>query len=377
MRRYIVQKDLMEENIRLVQKAAGSALLYGTVKANGYGLGLEAMVRILSSQGIDRFAVTEPLDAKRICELGLPVTEVLMMRPVTEPGTLEALLALPVTFSVGSIEDARTLSQAAGRLHVLPQAHIQIDTGLGRFGFAAGAPEQIRRIYDQFQDIRFTGIYTHFAFGTDRCLTMRQLHLFQKTVQTLVRVGCDVGIRHCASSAALFYFPETRLDAVRVGSAMLGRILHGERFGLKKVGVCEASIDELRTLPAGATVGYAARFTAKQDMRVATVCVGTLHGLSLEAGRGKKDFLSGLRALAGQARRLFRRNVGLYASVNGQIVPVLGVVCTEAVVLDVTGIDCRLGDLVRLPLNPIYLRYMDCVWTDSRAAEAETELTEL
>ncbi|MCD8322631.1 MAG: alanine racemase [Oscillospiraceae bacterium] len=373
MRRYIVQKDLMEENIRLVQKAAGSALLYGTVKANGYGLGLEAMVRTFSAQGIDHFAVTEPSDAKRICEYGVPVTEVLMMRPVTEPEELEALLTLPVTLSVGSTEDAQALTQAARRLHVFPQAHIQVDTGLGRFGFVAGESEQIFRIYDQFPDIRFTGIYTHFAFGANRRLTMRQFYLFQKTVQTLERAGYDVGIRHCASSAALFYFPETRLDAVRVGSAMLGRILHGERFGLKTVGVCEASIDELRTLPAGATVGYAARFTAKQDMRIATVCVGTLHGLSLEAGSGKKDFVSGLRALAGQARRLVRRSASLCASVNGQTVPVLGVVYTEAVALDVTGIDCRVGDLARLPLNPIYLRYMDCVWTDSCAAEAETE----
>ncbi|MCD7845966.1 MAG: alanine racemase [Oscillospiraceae bacterium] len=374
MRRYIVQRDLLEENIRLVKKAAGSARLYGTVKADGYGLGLEAMVRTLSAQGIDRFAVSEPLDADRICGFGLPVTEILLMRPLREPETLDRLLTLPVTFSVGSTEDAQALTQAARRLHVFPQAHIQVDTGLGRFGFSAGEPEQIRRIYDQFQDIRFTGIYTHFACNTNRRLTMRQLHLFLETVQALERAGYDVGIRHCASSAALFYFPETRLDAVRIGSALLGRIWHGERFGLKRVGVCEASIDELRTLPAGATVGYAARFTAKQDMRIATICVGTLHGLSLEAGSGKKDFVSGLWALAGQARRLVRRSVSLCASVNGQTVPVLGVVCTEAVVLDVTGIDCRLGDLVRLPLNPLYLRYMDCVWTDSPAAGEEAEL---
>ncbi len=371
MRRYIVQKDLLEENIRLVRQAAGEALVYGVLKANGYGLGLEPMARMAAARGIDRFAVTEPEDALAMAGFGLPMTELLLLRPVTDGEALERLLALPVTFSIGSEEDAAALSRAAQRLHILPQAHIQVDTGLGRYGFQAGRPERIGRIYDRFRDICFTGIYTHFAAGSNHGLTGRQLARFQGTVQSLERAGYAVGIRHCASSAAMFHCPESRMDAVRAGSALLGRIPGGERFGLKPVGVCEATIDEIRTLPAGMPVGYSALFHTNHELRTATVCAGTIHGVGMEVGCGKKSFDTSVRAVMGQAARLIRRRDGLCASVNGQAAPVLGCVFTESVVLDVTGIDCQQGDLVRLPLNPLYQRNMDCVWTDSSAAGRE------
>ncbi|MCC8357314.1 MAG: alanine racemase [Oscillospiraceae bacterium] len=370
MRRYIVQKDLMEENIRLVQQAAGTALLYGVLKVNGYGLGLEPMARMLAAQGIDHFAVTEPSDVMAVCGFGLPVAEVLLMRPVTEPETLDKLLPLPVTFSVGSSEDAEALSQAGQRTHITPHAHIQVDTGLGRFGFTAGKPEVICRIYEQYEDIHFTGIYTHFTCGANRRLTERQFQRFQGTVKGLEQAGITVGLRHCASSPALFHYPEARLDAVRIGSALLGRIPEGERFGLKPVGVCEATIDEVKALPAGMTVGYSALFHAKHDMKTATVCVGAVNGVGMEVGGGKKDFSVSIQALLRQALHLVRRRSGLCANVNGHTAYALGVVCTEAVILDVTGIDCRQGDRVLISMNPLYQRRMDCVWIDSRADES-------
>ena len=82
MKRYIVEKRLLEDNIERIKSLANDAIIYGVLKADGYGLGLEPLARALSAHGIDRFCVTDPDDAQRLAELGLPVREILMLRPL-------------------------------------------------------------------------------------------------------------------------------------------------------------------------------------------------------------------------------------------------------------------------------------------------------
>lgn len=366
MRRYIVQRESVRQNARIVRERAGGALVYGVLKAGGYGLGLEELARTLAACGVDRFALTEPEDAALLARMGLPVRELLLLRPVTEREALDRLIRLPaVTFSVGSERDAALLARAGKRLRVTPRAHIQIDCGMGRYGFSAGVPERVRRVYDRFGGaVLFTGIYTHFSCPVKGGATRRQYRRFRYCTDSLERAGYTVGLRHCCSSAAMFHHPEMQLDAVRAGSAFLGRVAHGQRFGLTPVGCCEATVDEVRQLPGGSSIGYGALFHTRRDTAAAVVGVGSVHGFGLSAGHGRQDMSAGIKELIHRALRLFRPAGGLYALVDGRAAPVLGAVCTESCVLDVTGLNCRPGDTVRMPLNPLYRQNMECVWLE-------------
>lgn len=358
MRRYIVRKDLIAENIRVVKAAAGSAKIYGVLKGDGYGLGLGNMAQMLSAQGICSFAVTEAEDALALLGLGVPVREILLLRPLTDLGQIERLLGLPVIFSVGTTREVHTLAMAAELAGVTAEAHIQVDCGLGRYGFRACDVDAVRRLYE-FDSIHFSGIYTHFSCACRAARTYRQYARFNTLIRALEAAGIDPGTRHCCASSALFRYPALVLDAVRVGSAFLGRIPDGKRFGLIPVGYCEADIEVVKTLPAGSTAGYGALFRARRDMRVAVVDAGAVHGFGMEPKHGRQGIFPGFRELM----RLTRGKSGLFAVVDGRKTPVLGEVCAECAMVDVTECTCAPGDTVRLYINPLYQRHMDCVWT--------------
>ena len=363
MKRYIVEKKLLGENIETVKTLAGSAAVYGVVKADGYGLGLEPMARALSEHGIDRFCVTEAADAVRLMRLGLPVREILMLRPLHDEEELASLLGCPaVTFSVGAAEDAALLDSLGRRHRVKLRAHIEIDTGLGRYGVPWKDPSAAERLYEGYPWLAYTGIFTHFSRAYSGRAIRRQFRRFRRLTERLEAGGRDVGIKHCASSAALLLHPETRLDAVRIGGAFLGRAPGSEQNGLRRVGCCEAQVDAVRKLTAGQTVGYGSTFRVRRPMRAAVVNVGSVHGLGAECASGRRTLLARLRSTVRTAVELMRGRSSVVGELRGHTVPVVGSVFSECAVLDVSACPCRPGDVVRFPINPMYLRNMECVW---------------
>lgn len=360
MRQMTINGNAMADNLRVVRAAAGSAVIYGVLKADGYGLGLEPMARGLAMQGIDRFAVTEPTAAEKLLELGLPVREILLLRPVTE-AEAERLLHEPVTFSVGSAEEAAALARAAAREGVRPAVHVQIDTGLGRYGLSWDEPERILYLYNSFTALRFTGIYTHFGCPCRSRAVQKQYGRFVSVLNLLEKKGIDVGRRHCCESSALLRHPDMVMDAVRVGSAFLGRVPGAEEFGLRDICRCEVSLETVRTLYPGDTVGYGLHYRAKKEMRVAVADIGALHGLGAASRNGRESFRMGLRKWLGAGVSMLRGN-GLYAEANGRKLPVLGQLCTECCILDVTDAEEETGDVVTFSLNPMFARNVERIW---------------
>lgn len=365
MRRLMIDGNAMAENLRVIQAAAGEAVIYGVLKADGYGLGLEPMARALARQGVDRFAVTEPSAAERLFELGLPVEEILLLRPATG-AEAEMLLRRPVTFSIGSPEEAVALARAAIRMGARPRVHVQIDTGLGRYGFPWDEPGRLRFLYESFTVLRFTGIYTHFASPCRERAARRQFERFRSVLGALEEAGIDPGTRHCCESSALFRYPGMALDAVRVGSGFLGRVPDAERFGLRDICRCEATLETVRTLRPGDTVGYGSRYRARREMRAAVADIGSFHGLGAATEGGQKSPFIKLREWLRQGAALLRRE-GLYAEANGRRIPVLGRLCSECCVLDVTDVNGEPGDTVAFSINPMFARNMERVWLEAPA----------
>ena len=210
--------------------------------------------------------------------------------------------------------------------------------------------------------ISVTGIYTHLhsAFCNKK-QTLQQADTFQGILKAITSAGLETGLAHISNSAALLRFPELTMGGVRIGSALLGRLSFKGGYGLKRIGYCEATVEELRWLPKGHTCGYGAAWTARRPTRVAVLSVGWYHGFGCEMGNDifrprdcLRKIFSGLKGL------IIHRSI--YVTVNGKRCRVLGHIGMLHTVCDVTSISCSLGDKAVVNINPLMLKGMDVVW---------------
>ncbi len=205
--------------------------------------------------------------------------------------------------------------------------------------------------------ILVTGVYTHFPrAGGPESDTKARFERFLKAVGVMKDNGWN-GEVHCANSITAMRFPEMRLDSVRIGSAFLGRIGYdgAPDRGLKPVGYLECSISEIKNVKIGESIGYGCIWTAKRDSRIAILDAGYFEGINTELGREMFSASAHVRAALSPLKRMIRGG-GLYASVNGRRVPVVGRVAMQQTMLDVTEIECKVHDIAVLPCNPLLVR---------------------
>ena len=362
MKAYIVESAELRKNLDNIKKRAGSAVIYAVLKGNGYGLGLIPMAAACRDAGITRYAVTEVSDVAALRQCGFPDEEILMLRPTADSGEVRQLLALNAVFTVSSQEDAAVLNGVASQENAVAKAHIKIDTGMGRYGFLPEEMDKILSVYSYMDHISVTGIYTHLhsAFCNKK-QTLQQADIFQGILKAITSAGLETGLAHISNSAALLRFPELTMGGVRIGSALLGRLCCKGGYGLKRIGYCEATVEELRWLPKGHTCGYGAAWTARRPTRVAVLSVGWYHGFGCEMGNDifrprdcLRKIFSGLKGL------IIHRSI--YVTVNGKRCRVLGHIGMLHTVCDVTSISCSLGDKAVVNINPLMLKGMDVVW---------------
>ena len=356
MKAYIVEKEAILHNLDVLQKKAGCTPIWAVLKGNGYGLGVEPMAQLCWEKEIRRFAVTEVSEAETIRGL-YPDAVILMLRPTKDTGELNRLLELDVIATIGSTEDAAALNSLAAQRDVVAEVHVKIDTGMGRYGFLPEELEKILSVYRYNDHIAVSGIYTHFhsSFGKSKRTTVQE-EAFRNLVRAIVDAGIEPGDRHCCNSAAFLRWPEMKMEGVRLGSALLGRVL--TKSNLRRVGWCEATVDELRWLPAGHSTGYGAAWRAKKPTQIAVISVGWYHGFTNEHGRDIFHFRDCLRDAVGAVKRMiFKKKI--YISINGKKCPVLGHVGMLHTVCDVTKVNVKQGDKAILEINPTQIRGME------------------
>ena len=362
MKAYIVESAELRKNLDNIKKRAGSAVIYAVLKGNGYGLGLIPMAAACRDAGITRYAVTEVSDVAALRQCGFPDEEILMLRPTADSGEVRQLLALNAVFTVSSQEDAAVLNGVASQENAVAKAHIKIDTGMGRYGFLPEEMDKILSVYSYMDHISVTGIYTHLhsAFCNKK-QTLAQAEAFRGVVSAISAAGYETGAAHICNSAGFLRFPELKMDGVRLGSAILGRLSFKGSYGLKRIGWCEATVDELRWLPKGHTCGYGAAWKARRPTRIAVLPVGWYNGFGCEMGHDIFRFRDGLRQMLSGLRTMLTHKA-IYVTVNGQRCRVLGHIGMLHTVCDVTHIQCGLGDKAVININPLMLKGMDVVF---------------
>ncbi len=355
MKAYVVEREALIHNIQALKRFAGDVPIWGVLKGNGYGIGLIPLARHLWENGITRFAVTEMKEAEHLRE-AFPECEILMMRSTADPAEINELLDLNVILTIGSYETAVAVNSIAGERSTVASVHLCIDTGMGRYGFFPDQTDKIISIYDYMKSLAVEGIFTHFhsAFCSEKA-TRQQFEQFTQLLDKLQDAGYETGMAHCCNSAAFLKYPEMHLDGVRLGSALLGRLGFQSKLNLKKIGYAECTVEEIRTIPKGHTVGYAAGFKAKEQTRVAVIGLGWYNGFTAERQNDLFRVRDSLWAILRHIRDIFiRRNI--IVTVNGHKCRVLGHVGMVHAVVDVTDIDCALGDKVVAQVNPLTVK---------------------
>ena len=362
MKAYIVDSAAVRSNLENLKQRAGSVPIWAVLKGDGYGLGLLPMANLCRDAGITRFAVTEVREARALREGGFKTEQILMLRPTADTDELYQLMDLKVILTVSSQDDASILNAIAAQRSMVAEAHIKIDTGMGRYGFLPTELDKILPVYAYMDGIAVSGIYTHFhsAFCNKK-QTYLQYAAFQSVVRAIADAGYETGAPHCCNSAAFLRFPELAMQGVRLGSAILGRLSFKGSYNLKRVGWCEATIEELRWIPKGHTCGYGAAWKARRPTRIAVLPVGWYHGFGCEMGHDIFRFRDCARqVLAGLRGMLFRKS--LYVLLNGERCRVLGHIGMLHTVCDVTDLPCALGDKALIDINPLMLKGMEIIY---------------
>ena len=355
MKAYVVEREALIHNIQAIRSFAGEVPVWAVLKGNGYGIGIVPFSRILWENGIDRFAVTELREAETLRE-NYPDAPILMMRSTADPAEIHELLDLGVILTVGCYETAVAINGIAAERSAVAQVHLAVDTGMGRYGFLPDDVDKIISVYEYMKNLQICGIFTHFhsSFSNEKA-TRQQYEKFAAVVEKLRAAGYDTGMAHCCNSHAFVRHPEMHMNGVRIGSAFLGRLSFKDKLGLKKVGCVECTVEEIRWIPKGQTVGYSAGFKAKRPLRTAVIGVGYYNGLAMVRENDICRFRDSVLGILHHFKNIFFPRK-ILVSVNGHKCRLLGHVGMVHAVVDLTDIDCAVGDKVIAQMNPLSVK---------------------
>ena len=356
MKAYVVEREALIHNIQAIRRFAGSVPIWAVLKGNGYGIGLIPFSRILWENGIDRFAVTELKEVELLRE-NYPDAPILMTRSTADPAEINTLLDLGAILTVGSYETAVAINGIATQRSEIAEVHLCVDTGMGRYGFLPDDTDKMISVYEYMKNIAISGIFTHFhsSFSSEKA-TKKQFDLFQGVLKKLQSAGYETGMAHCCNSHAFVRHPEMHLDAVRIGSAFLGRLsFKKDKLGLKKIGWAECTVEEIRWIPKGQTVGYDAGFKARSQMRIGIIGLGWYNGFACLRENDLCRFRDCVGGILHHVKRIFIPH-RIIVNVNGHKCRILGHVGMVHAVVDLTDIDCAVGDKVIAQMNPLSVK---------------------
>lgn len=348
MKTLIIERQAVKQNIAVVKARAGRAAIYAALTGDAGGAGLVDMAKLLRDEGIGRFAVSEPADAAALRKAGFVDEEILMLRSTADREELEQLVDVNAVCTIGSIDAGLALNGLAESRSTVVETHIQVDTGLGFGGFLCSDPEKALSAYRNLPNVAISGIYTqlHSVKADGRDATA-QIQSFQSLLEAIRAAGFETGTVHAAGSFALLHYDDALLDAVRAGSVLLGRCRRTKGDGLQRVGFGEASLEEVRWLPAGHTVGSEQPVTLKRPTRVGVLPVGYQNGFGVARVRDPGFWAAIRRWLRGRQ---------ITVRIDGQKVKVIGRIGAIETLLDVTDMKCSSGDLVHFDIDPMYAR---------------------
>ena len=329
-----VEIDLsaIANNTRQIKALLGPRVrILASLKADAYGHGVVKVARTVLHNGASMLGVATVSEARPLREAGIAAP--ILVFGYVPPWQMREAVRLDLAVTLYSVESAQALSRAALALKQSAKVHIKIDTGMGRLGIRAEQVDEVLALVREIlalPGLEMEGIFTHFALADtqDQAHMYLQLARFREVVGTLEELGLRPPLVHAANSAALLSLPESHFDMVRPGIALYGldpseEVPIPESF--RPALSFKTQVSQVKVIPAGECISYGCTYVTETPTRVAVLPVGYADG--------------------------FRRAPTNWGSVllHGQAAPILGRVCMDQCIIDVTHIpQTRVGDEVVL-----------------------------
>lgn len=320
----LINLDNIEYNCENVRKklAPGTKLL-GVIKADAYGHGAVEIGKLIEAK-CDFFGVACIEEALELKKAGIKIPLLILGRVF--PWDYENVVRYDIRIPVFSYEDAKALSDESVKQNKTTPFHFCIDTGMSRIGFQVNEDSaDICKKITELPSIRPEGLFSHFATAdeTDLSKAIKQREKYKLFVNMLEQRGIDIEIKHLNNSAGIMNFDEY-FDMCRMGIILYGLYpseeVNPSLLDIKPVMSWIARISHVKTLEPGREISYGGTFKTSEPTRVATIPVGYADGYP--------------RCLSNKGKVL----------INGKEAKILGRVCMDQFMVDVTDIDCKPGD---------------------------------
>jgi alanine racemase len=322
-----IDLNALAQNLKVYRETIGPQVkIMVMVKAFSYGSGSFEIANLLQFHQVDYLAVAYADEGVALRQRGITLP-IMVMNP--EPGTFSAIIQWNLEPEVYSLRVLDLFEEELRQLHSAEAypIHIKLDTGMHRLGFsAADLPALLRRLKGN-PGLRVASVFSHLAASGDPAMdefTGEQARRFSSMSDEIHRGLGYPFLRHLANTAATSRFAEFRYDMVRLGIGLYGVDEGGGPQPLQVVSTLKTAVAQLRQVSPGETIGYDRAGKVDEEKTIATVCIGYADGYlrSLGEGRGKM-------------------------AIHGVLAPVIGKVCMDMLMLDVTGIPgVREGDPV-------------------------------
>ncbi len=322
-----------------VHQISPETKVLSVVKADAYGHGAVQTAKTLSAMGTDYFAVATAPEAAELREAG--IREPILILGYVGAEDVPYLIEYHIAAALCDEQTARMFSEAAQKVGKPIHVHIALNTGMTRIGFEADAEEAaIERIVQavSLPGIEAEGIFTHFAVADTadgHIYTEEQFTRFCTVVEALQARGISLTYRHCANSGAILQYPNTVAMTLPNGQPVFtmvraGIILYGyypdegteKTVELRPVMTVKARVAQIRDVDSGVSVSYGRTYITTKPTRLAVITMGYADGYH-RAGSGRAQVM-----------------------IQGRVVPVVGRICMDMCVADVSGMTVVPGDIV-------------------------------
>ena len=305
---------------------------FAVIKADGYGHGAVQLAKFLEKiEYVYGYAVAAAEEAVELRRNGM--VKPILVLGYTFPDCYEEMVSCDIMPTVFREDSIKLLSEAAKKVGKTCKVHVKVDTGMGRIGIMPDAQgvEFVAQVL-KTKGLELDGIFTHFARAdeADKSSALKQFALFQDFVSRVeAQLGITIPYKHCANSASIMELPEAYLELVRAGISMYGlwpsEEMRRDTLELKPAMSLYSHVVYIKDVEPGTAISYGETFVTDRPMRVATIPVG--YGDGYPRGLSNKG----------------------YVLIRGKRAPILGRVCMDQFMVDVTHIpEASMDDLVTL-----------------------------
>lgn len=328
-----IDLDAVKDNVRAMKKhISDKTKIMAVIKTDGYGHGAIPIAgELQKEEAVYGFAVATPEEALDLRRNN--VHKPILILGYTFPGKYEELIKNNISMAVFRKDSLMEIAQIAKKIHYKARVHIKVDTGMGRIGVMPNeeglsfAGEILNT-----PDLCLEGVFTHFAKAdeSNKDFTYGQIDAFNGYVNKIEELyGYQIPIKHVSNSAGILDISEANMDLVRAGIILYGLWpsdeVDKEKISLNPALSLYSTVVYLKEIEAGTPVSYGGKFVSDKPMKVATIPVGYGDGYP--------------RSLSGKG----------YVLIRGQKAPILGRVCMDQFMVDVTHIkEVCMGDKVTL-----------------------------